>query len=57
MTQISAWFAMGGYAVFVWPAYGLTAAVLGAVSLYYWRRHRQSAADLDRLQRPVGPRR
>jgi heme exporter protein D len=57
MTRISAWFAMGGYAVFVWPAYGLTAAVLGAVSLYYWRRHRQSAADLDRLQRPVGPRR
>ena len=51
MNAIAAWLAMGGYAGFVWPAYGLTAAVLGGLSLHYWRRHRQSAADLDRLQR------
>jgi heme exporter protein CcmD len=50
------WLMMGGYAAFVWPAYGLTAAVLGALSLHYWRRHRHSAVDLDRLQRQAGTR-
>ena len=50
MTALAAWLAMGGYAAFVWPAYGLAAAVLGGMALHSWRRHRDSAADLDRLQ-------
>jgi heme exporter protein D len=56
MTAFMDWLAMGGYAVFVWPAYGLAAIVLGGLSGYYWRQHRRSAADLDRLQGPGGRR-
>jgi heme exporter protein CcmD len=52
MGVILSWFAMGGYAGFVWPAYGLTAIVLGGVVLFSWRRYRRSFAMLDRLQRP-----
>ena len=57
MTAMIDWLAMGGYAAFVWPAYGLAAAVLGGVSVYSWRRHRHSAVDLDRLQGSAGSRR
>ena len=49
------WLAMGGYAGFVWPAYGIAAAVLGGLALYCWARHRRSGNELDRLQ-PPGPR-
>ncbi len=51
---IESWFAMGGYASFVWPAYGVTAAVLGGLALWSWRRHRSSADALARLQRQPG---
>jgi heme exporter protein D len=54
VTALAAWAAMGGYAAFVWPAYGVAAAVLGGLSLYCWRRHRRSAADLGRLQARSG---
>jgi heme exporter protein D len=56
MSAVSAWFAMGGYAAFVWPAYGVAAAVLGGVSLYSWHRYRASVAALSRLQRQTGVR-
>ena len=29
------WLAMGGYAAFVWPAYGVAAAVLGGFALLF----------------------
>ncbi|HVH78095.1 MAG TPA: heme exporter protein CcmD [Stellaceae bacterium] len=45
------WLAMGGYAAFVWPAYGVTAAVLGVVAAQSWRRYQASIRELDRLQR------
>ena len=51
---IEGWLAMGGYAGFVWPAYGVTAVVLGGLALYSWRRHRRSADALAGLQRPRG---
>ncbi len=38
---------MGGYAGFVWPAYGVTAIVLGGLALYSWRRHQHSGADVS----------
>ena len=57
MTAFIDWLAMGGYAAFVWSAYGLAAVVLGYLSLHCWRQHRRSTADLDRLQQPVGRRR
>jgi heme exporter protein CcmD len=48
---------MGGYAVYVWPAYGVSFAVLGGLALYCRRRYRNSVRLLDELQRQRGPRR
>jgi len=57
VSAVSAYFAMGGYAVYVWPAYVVTAAALGGLALFSWRRYRDSVRSLDRLQRQLGPRR
>jgi heme exporter protein D len=54
MKAIEHWAAMGGYALFVWPAYGLTAVVLGGLALLFWRRYRLSGDALARLQRQTG---
>ena len=32
MVAIRHWLAMGGYAFYVWPAYGVMAAVLGGLA-------------------------
>ena len=53
MTNIGAFLAMGGYAVFVWPAYGLTFGVLGGLALHSWRRYRQSVRTLEQLLRQI----
>jgi heme exporter protein D len=50
MADIGAFFAMGGYAAFVWSAYGVGLAVLGGLTLFSWRRYRESSVVLDRLQ-------
>jgi heme exporter protein D len=52
MSAIAAWLAMGGYAAFVWPAYGIAALVLGGLALVSWYRHHRSAAVLARLDEP-----
>lgn len=57
MSNIGAFWAMGGYAVFVWPAYGVTVAVLGGLALRSWWRYRLSARALDHLQQQIGQRR
>jgi len=54
MNALSAWLAMGGYAGFVWPAYGIAVVVLGGLSLHSWRGYRASAEALARLQRQTG---
>jgi heme exporter protein CcmD len=51
MDAIVAWFQMGGYAGFVWSAYGVAAAILGALAFHAWRRHRSSEKALAGLQR------
>jgi heme exporter protein D len=51
MGSIGAFFEMGGYAGFVWPAYGVAVAVLGALAAQSWRRYRESMRALERLQR------
>jgi heme exporter protein D len=51
MNGIQDFLAMGGYARFVWPAYGLALAVLGGVAIQSWRRYRASLVALARLQR------
>jgi heme exporter protein D len=56
MTALSNYFAMGGYAAYVWPAYAVATVVIGGVSWQSWRRYRASAALLDQAQRE-GPRR
>ena len=51
MDRIAEFLAMGGYAVYVWPALGLTAAVMLGLAWQSWRRLRQeerAAADLER---------
>jgi heme exporter protein D len=40
---------MGGYAGFVWPAYGLAAAVLIGLLLVSLRQLRRTEADLEAL--------
>jgi heme exporter protein D len=50
MSAIGAYLAMGGYAVFVWPAYGVAFAVLGGIALFSWVRYRQAGRALARLQ-------
>ena len=57
MDEIGAFFTMGGYAGFVWSAYGIAAAVLGGLSVYSWRRYRDSIVAVERLQQDLGRRR
>src|SRR3981189_2574060 len=53
---LPAYLAMGGYAAFVWPAYGIAAAGLGGLAIYSWRRHRASVDTPPRLQPSPGNR-
>ena len=53
MGDIGAFLAMGGYAGFVWPAYGVAFAVLGGLALFSWRRYREGAVTLERLQQDL----
>jgi len=52
MGDPAAFFAMGGYAGFVWPAYGLAFVVLVGLAANSWWRYRQSVIALERLQQP-----
>jgi heme exporter protein D len=53
MNTLAAYFAMGGYAGFVWPAYGIAAVVLGGLALQSWRRYRASRDALASAQPPA----
>ena len=44
-------FAMGGYARFVWPAYGAALVLLLGLLLLSLRQYRERQRQLDRLQR------
>jgi heme exporter protein D len=57
MDEIGAFLKMGGYAGFVWSAYGIASAVLGGFSVYSWRRYRDSTVAVERLQQDLGRRR
>lgn len=52
MSAIARFFAMGGFAVYVWPAYGLAFAVLGGLAFQSWRRYRTSRSALAEIERP-----
>ena len=51
MSALREYLAMGGYAAFVWPAYGLTVIMLCGLAWQSWRRYRESIGRIDRLQR------
>ena len=53
---MSDFFAMGGYAAFVWPAFGFTALVLIGLLAQSWRAARRRALELEQLRRTVRPR-
>lgn len=48
-------FAMGGYAAFVWPSFGVTAVVLAGMWLASVRELRARQAEFDALQVRSGP--
>ena len=48
--------AMGGYAAYVWPAYGFAALVLIALLAQSWRGARRRAAELEQLRHLARPR-
>ena len=50
MTSIIQYLSMGGYAVYVWSAYGVAAVVLAALAIVSWRRTKAHEAELQSLQ-------
>ena len=48
--QLSHFLAMGGYAAYVWPAYGVAALILGGLTLVSVLEARLARRELDRLQ-------
>jgi heme exporter protein D len=59
MEAVTAYFAMGGYGAFVWPAYGIAALAMIGVLFASLRAVRTREAELEQLQkmRPARPRR
>jgi heme exporter protein D len=47
---MSEFFQMGGYAAFVWPAYGLTAFVLLGLTAMSLRAHKAAMAQVAMLE-------
>jgi len=41
---VSEFFAMGGYAWYVWGSYGVTAAALALEVMFLWKRSRETKA-------------
>ena len=50
-------FEMGGYAAYVWPAFGVGAVVMIGLLLFSIRRLRLREAELKRLETATGGRR
>jgi heme exporter protein D len=52
---MSEFFAMGGYADYVWWSYGITAVILIGLATVAIQRGRTRRADLEELQARLGP--
>jgi heme exporter protein D len=50
MDSINEFFHMGGYAAFVWPSFGITAAVMIGIVIDSWRGFVQERDTLEKLQ-------
>ncbi len=44
--------AMGGYAAYVWPAYGVSVILLGGAIAVTWRAYAKAKARLAALEAP-----
>ena len=53
MSGLDAFLAMGGYAVFVWPAYAAALIVCGGLTAWSLSGYRRAQRELERLQRTV----
>jgi heme exporter protein D len=56
MDRVTDFLAMGGYARFVWPAYGVALVVLGGLAVESVAAYRRSRRELARLDRERLPR-
>jgi heme exporter protein D len=52
---LTEFFAMGGYAAYVWPAYGFATLVLIARLVQSWRAARRRAAEFEQVRRVARP--
>jgi heme exporter protein D len=52
---LTEFFAMGGYAAYVWPAYGFAALVLIALLVQSWRAARRRVSELEQVRRVARP--
>jgi heme exporter protein D len=50
---MSHFFAMGGYAAFVWPAYAVSILGIGASILLTWREYRHARDRLAEIESEV----
>ncbi len=53
---MSEFFAMGGYAAYVWPAYAVSAIVIAGLAFAIWRRGRDLKRRLARRESQAGNR-
>ena len=51
MSGLEGFLAMGGYAVFVWPAYAAALIVCGGLAAWSLRGYRRAQRELETLQR------
>jgi heme exporter protein D len=54
---LTEFFLMGGYAAYVWPAYGFAMLVLIALLAQSWRSARRRTAELEELRNSGRPHR
>lgn len=47
---MNAFFEMGGYGAYVWPAYGVSAVAILGIAYLIWRRGRRLHKQLEELQ-------
>jgi heme exporter protein D len=51
MENIGAFFAMGGYAGFVWPAFAVTLGLMAVLCGTTWRRLKSAERALEAMER------
>jgi heme exporter protein D len=55
MAAMEHFFAMGGYAVFVWPAFGVALVIMAALAFQSLANYRRRQRELARLERDGTP--